>query len=196
MHAYARSFERLADAVDAGTRVFSGRRWEGPDYRMRCNLSPVDAWPEGPDQQRLRLAAGFRSDVSQLPTRRRKSGRGSYGHAPMLPGPPRPVWQGHARTFGPTRRGLAAPVRPLSTGRAHPPCPYTGSAGWFAPPRRLPARWTWPLRPIGVARPAGGRTKRTTAAPVVGLKDGTRSTPVTVNRFDADSPHPFGVSYR
>ena len=40
----------------------------------------------------------------------------------MLPGPPRPVWQADvATTFGPTRRGLAAPVGPLSTGRAPPP---------------------------------------------------------------------------
>jgi hypothetical protein len=38
------SFERLADAVDDANKVFSGN---GPDYRMRCDLSPVYRWPEG-----------------------------------------------------------------------------------------------------------------------------------------------------
>ncbi|GAA3073560.1 hypothetical protein GCM10017600_25990 [Streptosporangium carneum] len=34
------------DGVDTGTRVFSGRRREGPDHRTRRNLPPVYAWPE------------------------------------------------------------------------------------------------------------------------------------------------------
>lgn len=47
MHDYDVSFERLADVVDAADRVFYGTRWQGPDYRMRCSLSPVYEWPEG-----------------------------------------------------------------------------------------------------------------------------------------------------
>ncbi|MFF0575494.1 hypothetical protein [Streptosporangium saharense] len=46
MHDYDRSFERLADAVDAGDQVFHGHRYKGPDYRMRCSLSPAYEWPE------------------------------------------------------------------------------------------------------------------------------------------------------
>ncbi|MGC4952965.1 hypothetical protein ACLQ2P_07075 [Actinomadura citrea] len=46
MNDYDLSFERLADAVDAGRRVFYGRDYKGPDYRMRCNLSPAYEWPE------------------------------------------------------------------------------------------------------------------------------------------------------
>ncbi|WP_199744586.1 hypothetical protein [Actinomadura harenae] len=47
MYDYDLSFERLADAVDAGSRVFYGRREKGPDHRMRCDLSPAYRWPEG-----------------------------------------------------------------------------------------------------------------------------------------------------
>ncbi|KAB2341628.1 hypothetical protein [Actinomadura rudentiformis] len=37
------SFERLADAVDAGNHVPDGRT--DPDYRMRCNLNHPYRWP-------------------------------------------------------------------------------------------------------------------------------------------------------
>ncbi|WP_222844615.1 hypothetical protein [Saccharomonospora sp. CUA-673] len=47
MHDYDRSFERLADAVDAGDQTRRGSRWTGPDYRMRCTTDPVYVWPEG-----------------------------------------------------------------------------------------------------------------------------------------------------
>jgi hypothetical protein len=46
MDDYDISFERLADIVDAGSRVHHGPRWEGPDYRMRCSLSSAYQWPE------------------------------------------------------------------------------------------------------------------------------------------------------
>ncbi|PJM80704.1 hypothetical protein CH313_27320 [Streptomyces sp. TSRI0384-2] len=48
MRDYDRSFERLADAVDAGSQMRDGRRWEGPDLRMRCTTTePVYEWPDG-----------------------------------------------------------------------------------------------------------------------------------------------------
>lgn len=47
MEDYDVSFERLADAVDATNQVFFGRRWSGPDYRMRCDLSDAYQWPKG-----------------------------------------------------------------------------------------------------------------------------------------------------
>jgi len=47
MHDYDISFERLADAVDAADQARQGRRWTGPDYRMRCTTDPLYVWPEG-----------------------------------------------------------------------------------------------------------------------------------------------------
>jgi hypothetical protein len=44
MQDYDLSFERLADAIDHGNIALSGN---DPDYRMRCNLSPVYRWPKG-----------------------------------------------------------------------------------------------------------------------------------------------------
>ncbi|GII89711.1 hypothetical protein Ssi03_77010 [Sphaerisporangium siamense] len=44
---YDISFERLADEIDAANRVFYGRKWTGPDYRMRCDASPAYDWPAG-----------------------------------------------------------------------------------------------------------------------------------------------------
>ncbi|MFJ8856757.1 hypothetical protein [Streptomyces sp. NPDC102437] len=36
---YDLSFERLADAVDAGSQILCGERWQGPDLRMRCTTT-------------------------------------------------------------------------------------------------------------------------------------------------------------
>ncbi|WP_432127503.1 hypothetical protein [Streptomyces sp. bgisy082] len=48
MNDYDLSFERLADAVDAGTAARQGARWEGPDLRMRCTTTEdVYEWSEG-----------------------------------------------------------------------------------------------------------------------------------------------------
>ncbi|WP_329625965.1 hypothetical protein OG357_38680 (plasmid) [Streptomyces sp. NBC_01255] len=48
MDDYDLSFERLADAVDAGTEARQGTRWEGPDFRLRCTTTEdVYEWPEG-----------------------------------------------------------------------------------------------------------------------------------------------------
>ncbi|WP_326680954.1 hypothetical protein [Streptomyces sp. NBC_01237] len=48
MDDYDLSFERLADAVDASSEVRHGKRWTGPDVRMRCTTTEaVYAWPEG-----------------------------------------------------------------------------------------------------------------------------------------------------
>ncbi|SOD66930.1 hypothetical protein SAMN06297387_1282 [Streptomyces zhaozhouensis] len=48
MEDYDLSFERLADAVDAGAEARQGARWKGPDLRMRCTTTEaVYAWPEG-----------------------------------------------------------------------------------------------------------------------------------------------------
>ncbi|MDX3673408.1 hypothetical protein [Streptomyces europaeiscabiei] len=48
MRDYDLSFERLADAVDAGSQIRYGKRWQGPDLRMRCTTTePVYDWPEG-----------------------------------------------------------------------------------------------------------------------------------------------------
>ncbi|MFF9526871.1 hypothetical protein ACF1DV_33570 [Streptomyces achromogenes] len=45
---YDLSFERLADAVDASSQIRYGKRWTGPDLRMRCTTTePVYYWPEG-----------------------------------------------------------------------------------------------------------------------------------------------------
>ncbi|MCX5207553.1 hypothetical protein OG897_39885 [Streptomyces sp. NBC_00237] len=42
------SFERLADAVDASSQIRYGKRWDGPDLRMRCTTTePVYTWPKG-----------------------------------------------------------------------------------------------------------------------------------------------------
>ncbi|MFE0778111.1 hypothetical protein [Streptomyces sp. NPDC058861] len=44
---YDLSFERPADAVDAGTEARQGERWEGPDLRLRCTTTDdVYEWPE------------------------------------------------------------------------------------------------------------------------------------------------------
>jgi hypothetical protein len=48
MRDYDRSFERLADAVDAAAQARQGTRWDGPDLRMRCTTTEaVYEWPEG-----------------------------------------------------------------------------------------------------------------------------------------------------
>ncbi|CUW33360.1 hypothetical protein [Streptomyces reticuli] len=48
MRDYDLSFERLADAVDAGSQIRYGKDWQGPDLRMRCTTTePVYDWPEG-----------------------------------------------------------------------------------------------------------------------------------------------------
>ncbi|MEU7649229.1 hypothetical protein [Streptomyces huasconensis] len=48
MRDYDLSFERLADAVDANSEIRYGKRWMGPDLRMRCTTTePVYDWPEG-----------------------------------------------------------------------------------------------------------------------------------------------------
>ncbi|MET8748306.1 hypothetical protein [Streptomyces sp. NPDC004728] len=48
MDDYDLSFERLADAVDAGAKVRRGTHWEGPDLRLRCTTTEdVYGWPEG-----------------------------------------------------------------------------------------------------------------------------------------------------
>lgn len=48
MDDYDLSFERLADAVDAGAKARRGTRWEGPDLRLRCTTTEdVYGWPEG-----------------------------------------------------------------------------------------------------------------------------------------------------
>ncbi|WP_256257190.1 hypothetical protein [Streptomyces sp. MUSC 14] len=48
MRDYDLSFERLADAVDASSQIRYGKRWTGPDLRMRCTTTePVYDWPEG-----------------------------------------------------------------------------------------------------------------------------------------------------
>ncbi len=48
MRDYDLSFERLADAVDAGAEARQGACWEGPDLRMRCTTTEaVYGWPEG-----------------------------------------------------------------------------------------------------------------------------------------------------
>lgn len=48
MRDYDLSFERLADAVDASSQIRYGKRWTGPDLRMRCTTTePVHDWPEG-----------------------------------------------------------------------------------------------------------------------------------------------------
>lgn len=45
---YDRSFERLADAVDAAGQLRDGSRWKGPDLRMRCTTTEaVYRWPRG-----------------------------------------------------------------------------------------------------------------------------------------------------
>ncbi|MDX2871572.1 hypothetical protein QA995_42915 [Streptomyces scabiei] len=42
------SFERLADAVDAAAETRQGKRWAGPDLRMRCTTTEAAyAWPKG-----------------------------------------------------------------------------------------------------------------------------------------------------
>lgn len=44
---YDLSFERLADAVDAGSQIRYGKDWQGPDLRMRCTTTePVYDWPD------------------------------------------------------------------------------------------------------------------------------------------------------
>ncbi|MCX5166364.1 hypothetical protein OOK39_45955 [Streptomyces sp. NBC_00264] len=48
MDDYDLSFERLADAVDASSQIRCGKRWTGPDLRMRCTTTePVYRWPGG-----------------------------------------------------------------------------------------------------------------------------------------------------
>ncbi|MFI5945589.1 hypothetical protein ACIBCB_35830 [Streptomyces uncialis] len=48
MHDYDLSFERLADAADAAAEIVHGKKWTGPDLRMRCTTTePVYDWPEG-----------------------------------------------------------------------------------------------------------------------------------------------------
>ncbi len=82
--------------------------------------------------------------------------------------PPRPIWRkGFPNTFGPTRRGLAAPAVPLSTGPVPPPGPHR-NRGRSAPPRRPPppgpgVRATR-LGERVVWRPVSEGTKRTTTA--------------------------------
>ncbi|MEU9005803.1 hypothetical protein [Streptomyces sp. NPDC048551] len=42
------SFERLADAVDAAMELRQGKRWSGPDLRMRCTTTEAAyTWPNG-----------------------------------------------------------------------------------------------------------------------------------------------------
>ncbi|MFJ3728564.1 hypothetical protein ACIPYQ_39180 [Streptomyces sp. NPDC090045] len=42
------SFERLADAVDAAGEARQGKRWTGPDLRMRCTTTEAAyTWPDG-----------------------------------------------------------------------------------------------------------------------------------------------------
>ncbi|MEV7278635.1 hypothetical protein [Streptomyces sp. NPDC093111] len=41
------SFERLADVVDAASRIRYGKHWTGPDPRLRCDTTaPVYEWPD------------------------------------------------------------------------------------------------------------------------------------------------------
>ncbi|MEV7114372.1 hypothetical protein [Streptomyces anulatus] len=48
MREYDLSFERLADAADAAAEVVYGKKWTGPDLRMRCTTTePAYDWPEG-----------------------------------------------------------------------------------------------------------------------------------------------------
>jgi hypothetical protein len=45
---YDLSFERLADTVDAAAEAQRGKRWSGPDLRMRCTTTEAaSAWPRG-----------------------------------------------------------------------------------------------------------------------------------------------------
>ncbi|MFF4733666.1 hypothetical protein ACFY3M_52555 [Streptomyces mirabilis] len=48
MDDYDLSFERLADAVDAAAEARQGKRWSGPDLRMRCTTTEAAyTWPDG-----------------------------------------------------------------------------------------------------------------------------------------------------
>ncbi|MFB6812809.1 hypothetical protein [Streptomyces sp. NPDC056387] len=48
MDDYDLSFERLADAADAAAEIVHGKKWTGPDLRMRCTTTePVYRWPGG-----------------------------------------------------------------------------------------------------------------------------------------------------
>lgn len=48
MNDFDLSFERLADAVDAAAEARQGKRWTGPDLRMRCTTTEAAyTWPDG-----------------------------------------------------------------------------------------------------------------------------------------------------
>ncbi|EWM63740.1 ABC transporter [Micromonospora sp. M42] len=164
----------LSATVAAARDLFGNPGLSGDSWPARHALELAVAWPLAliavTAPARCAATGGSAADTGSIGGM--KSGRGR-SRAPMLPGPSRPVGRRRsAPTFGPTRRGLAAPAWPLSTGRAS----HLARTPVTAAGSRRPAD----PRPLDLAaatfRSLGQRTKGRSEQqplPVVGLKDGT-----------------------
>lgn len=69
------SFERLADAVDAGSPIRYGKRWTGPDLRMRCTTTEAAyTWPNGAPYDREATFTWMVPATARTPPRTNPSG--------------------------------------------------------------------------------------------------------------------------